>query len=126
MRETEHLFDGADSSLILPRRSASISSLQSLFFLNSEHVRISAEKLALRLHRLPDDAARIKLAYRMLYARDVTADELQTGLTFLDEWSGGPPPNQKPPKNGPPPEVLAKWRVYLQALLATNEFLFVD
>ena len=69
VREMEDLFDGADRDLIVPRRSASISSLQALFFMNSEHVKRSTEKLATRLHRLSDDPARISQAFRLLYGR---------------------------------------------------------
>ena len=129
VRELEGLFDGADSSLIVPRRAASISSLQALFFLNSPHVKTSAEKIAIRLHNtngLTDDAARIRQAYQWFYGRPVQAEELAAGKAFLKEWPVNTDklsPSRN--KNAPEPEVLARWQAYLQALMATNEFLFI-
>ena len=129
VRELEGLFDGADSSLIVPRRAASISSLQALFFLNSPHIKTSAEKIAIRLHNtqaLTDDPARIGQAYRWFYGRESTPEELAAGTAFLKAWPvdvAKLPPNRN--KNAPEPVVLARWQAYLQALLATNEFLFI-
>ena len=129
VRELEGLFDGADNSLIVPRRAASISSLQALFFLNSPHIKASAEKIAIRLHntqKLTDDTARIRQAYRWFYSREATRNELEAGQAFLKEWpvnAGKLQPNRN--KNAPEPVMLARWQAYLQALMATNEFLFV-
>jgi hypothetical protein len=127
VQEVSRLFDGAHSNLILPRRSASISSLQALFFLNSPHVRRSTTKLAVRLHRLPDDADRIQNSHLLLYGREATAEDLAAGQEFIAAWKPeAPREDDRLPKNGPPHEAVAKWRAYLQAMLATNEFLFVD
>ena len=129
VRELEGLFDGADSSLIVPRRAASISSLQALFFLNSPHIKTSAQKIAIRLHNtqsLTDDPSRIGQAYRWFYGRESTPEELAAGAAFLKAWpveAAKLPPNRN--KNAPEPVVLARWQAYLQALLATNEFLFI-
>ena len=126
VREMEDLFDGADRDLIVPRRSASISSLQALFFMNSEHVKWSTEKLAARLHRLPDDPARIRQVFRLLYGREASKADVARGEAFLKEWKIDASSLQKSRnKNAPPPEVLARWQAYLQALLATNEFMFI-
>ena len=129
VRELEGLFDGADSSLIVPRRAGSISSLQALFFLNSPHIKTSAQKIAIRLHNtqsLTDDPARIGQAYRWFYGRESTPEELASGVAFLKAWPVDAeklPPNRN--KNAIEPVVLARWQAYLQALLATNEFLFI-
>ena len=129
VRELEGLFDGADSSLIVPRRAASISSLQALFFLNSPHIKNSAEKIAIRLHNtknLENNAARIRQVYQWFYGRTASAEELATAEVFLKELpvdAGKLKPNRN--KNAPEPVMLARWQAYLQALMATNEFLFV-
>lgn len=127
-QELDDLFDGADSSLIQPRRFSSVSGLQALFFLNSEHLHKSAEKFALRLHeRHPDDDARIRRAHLLLYAREASDDDLAAARAFLAEWTPEFPANHRPSyKNGPPPETLAKWSAYLRALYASNEFLYLD
>ena len=121
------LFDGPDSSVILARRSASVSSLQALFFLNSPHVRQVTERLAIRLQALSDDPARIREAHRLLYGRPASAEEIETGRAFLAAWELAPEntANRKARKDEPPPEVLAPWQAYIQVLLAANEFMFV-
>lgn len=126
-QEMEDLFDGADSSLIVPRRMASVSSLQSLFFLNSNHIRMSTERIAVRLHlERSEDPERIQYIHQLLYGRNATEEEVQTGEAFLAEWEPAIPSNARIPKEGPPGEILYKWQAYLQVLLASNEFLFID
>ena len=126
--EMRLLFDGANSDLIVPQRTASVSPLQALFLMNSEYVRSTTERFAARLYRLPDDPRRIREAYVLLFSREPTAEELATGKDFLASWEVLPtdkkPGNQKSPDV--PPIELAKWQAYLQALLLTNEFMFVD
>lgn len=125
--EMEDLFNGADNSLIVPRRMASVSSLQSLFFLNSNHIRMSTERKAVRLHNeKPDDPERIQQIYRLLYGRPASEEEVQNGQSFLAEWNPTIPSNARIPKESPPGEILYKWQAYLQVLLASNEFLFID
>ena len=127
VREAGDLFDGADSSLIVPRRTSSVTTLQALFFLNSEHVRTSAERIAERVLQLSDDSSRIRQAFRFLYGREASDDEVKTGEEFLAGWNvDAKKSGKRRKKNGPPPETLAKWGAYLQVLISTNEFLFVD
>jgi len=125
--EMRLLFDGANSSLIVPRRTASVSPLQALFLMNSEHVRNSTERFAARLYKLPDNAARIKQAFVLLYGREATADEIATGESFLSQFQGpaDEEKNRRKIKDVPPAE-LARWQAYLQVLLLSNEFLFID
>jgi len=127
VREIADLFDGADSRVIQPRRSSSVTSLQALFFLNDDSIREYAEELATRLHALPTDAARIRRAFLILYGRDATAAELEAGRKFLDGWV----PREEEQdgrrrRDDMPPAVLGKWRAYLQVLFAANEFIFID
>ena len=52
--------------------------------------------------------------------------DVAAGEAFLKEWKIDASSLQKSRnKNAPPPEILARWQAYLQALLATNEFLFI-
>lgn len=128
VNEMRLLFDGANRDLIVPRRSSSVSPLQALFLMNSEHVKASTERFAGRLHKLPDDSQRIKQAFLLLYGREAKADEIATGKSFLAAWKVrvAKDPKRRRRKPEVPPEFLAKWQAYLQVLLLTNEFLFVD
>jgi hypothetical protein len=133
VNEMRLLFDGANSNLIVPRRTSSVSPLQALFLLNSEHVKASTERIAARLHQHPDASQRIGQAFWMLYGREPTEEEIHSGEEFLAAWKASAPQsatnnNSKNNKNEPiiPPEELAATQAYLQALLLANEFLFVD
>ena len=58
-----------------------------------------------------DPGARVDLAYRLLFARPPTAEEARLALDFLGPDADGHP---------------GRWAAYAQALLASNEFLFID
>ena len=86
--------------------------LQQLFVLNSDFMVGNAKALAARLTKSDsDDAARIRRAYALLYGRDPTDQELHLGLDYL----------AKQDTEG----KLSRWEQYAQALLASNEFMFV-
>ena len=73
--------------------------------MNSEFVQERARGLARRVAAEPDDKARIQAAYRILFQRRATAEELRLGLEYLRSNS---------------------WDRYAQALLGSNELLFVS
>ncbi|WP_197442894.1 PSD1 and planctomycete cytochrome C domain-containing protein [Lignipirellula cremea] len=126
--EMRLLFDGASSDLIVPRRTSSASPLQALFLMNSEHIQASTERFAVRLCQSPDDSQQIGQAFLLLYGREVTPPELHAGESFLAAWQADPSdsPDEKRKNDEVPPAELSKWRAYLQVLLLTNEFLYVD
>jgi cytochrome c551/c552 len=100
-------FDCPDPSTSTPKRSATTTPLQALSLLNNTLVRKLAERLA---RRLEDDVGsepdrQIRQAYRLLYAREVTEDELALNRAFLA-------------KHG----LAAACRAWVNA----SEFLFVD
>ncbi len=103
------LHDFPDPTIHSPNRAPTTTPLQQLFTLNSPLLRQQAVALVKRLHAegLTDDAARIGRAYRLLFARAPSAGQLRLGLEFLREGAGA-------------------WEAYAQALLASNEFFFVD
>ncbi|MGH7129438.1 MAG: DUF1553 domain-containing protein, partial [Planctomycetaceae bacterium] len=105
------LFDFPDPNAHSDGRSKTVTPLQKLFVLNSPFMVRQAEALAERLsiEAGPDLADRIRHAYRLLYAREATDEELRLGLEFLA---------------GSAEETA--WVEYAQALLASNEMLFLD
>jgi cytochrome c553 len=102
------LFDFPDPSLTSEIRNVTNVPLQGLFFLNSPLVSQAAKRLAERVAREagPGQEAQIRLAYRLLYGRQATDQELQLGRSFL--LNGG------------------TWRQYNLALLSANELVFVN
>lgn len=96
-----------------PAREETITPLQQLFILNGEFVRLQSEALVARLFReSPDNQEdRIALAYQLLFGRSATKEEIVLANSFL---------------NGENPGDRENWNRYAQALLGSNEFLFVD
>ncbi len=127
-REMRLLFDGPDVSLIVPRRTASVSPLQALFLMNNDYVKQSTERFAQRLLTLKSDRDRIQRAFVLLFGREATSDEINTGETFVANWQVAlsEDANKRRKPDAPSPEAVARWQAYLQVLLLSNEFMFVD
>ena len=93
------------------KRPNSIVPQQFLFLLNSPFMLERARAFVKRLHQMqPDDTARIRTAYQLLYSRLPSEDELQIGTDFLA---------------GPADGELKPWEQYAQTLLSSNEFMYV-
>ena len=103
------LFDFPNPNSSSPQRLMTNTPLQGLFFLNSDLVMRLAEALSLRLEREAgeEESARIRLAYRLLFGREPTREEIQLGQRFVE--------------NGPD-----LWSHYAQVLLSSNEFLYIN
>jgi mono/diheme cytochrome c family protein len=99
------LFDFPNAVATSEQRILTATPLQQLFFLNSEFVQQRAESLAKRVQEQPTDSERIRQAYRLLFQRQPEKKELQLGLDYLK---------------------TASWPNYAQALLGSNELLFVN
>jgi hypothetical protein len=86
----------------------------------------AARAVSARLHgpdeAAPDDPARIRRGYRLLYGREATPRELEIGLAYLHAADR----TEAAGTTGPARPDLSRWERYAQALLAANEFLFVD
>ena len=103
------LFDFPNPTVTSPRRILTSTPLQGLFFLNSGLVMDAADALA---ERLEDEAgvnsrARIQRAYRLLFGREPSGDEMRLGREFVEAEPDS-------------------WAQYAQALLSSAEFLHVN
>jgi hypothetical protein len=108
------LHDFPDPNLHSEQRSETTTALQGLYLLNSPLLNELGKALSERLAReVPDDpVARIKSAHRLLFGRDATDDEVRLALDYMNGSSDG--------------GAGAAWVQYCHALLASNEFQFVD
>jgi TorA maturation chaperone TorD len=94
------------------RRSSSTTPTQKLFVMNSPFIIEQSKKLAQRLQLSgSDDVSRIRHAYELLFAREPEAEELAIAQEYLKQ---------------PAESALSAWEQLAQALLATNEMLYVD
>jgi hypothetical protein len=105
------LFDSADSTALVDKRTLSTVAPQALFLLNHPFAVEQAKGLAKRLRAADkDDKGRIERAYGILYGRPPTDKETAIGLGFLKEAGA----------------TEKAWEEYAQILLCANEFLYVD
>ena len=117
------LFDAADSGVSVERRTVSTVAPQALFLLNNPFLLDQTHLLAQRLARSePQNAARIQAAYRLLYSRPATPQEIEIGLAFLARAAKETLGTAKTPTDGD----LRPWEEYCQLLLCANEFLYID
>jgi hypothetical protein len=105
------LFDSADSTAPVDKRTISTVAPQALFLLNHPFALEQAKALAKRVqNEEKDNERRIARAYQLLYGRPPTAAETKIGLTYLER-------NRK--------NALG-WEEYCHVLMCANEFIYVD
>ena len=111
------LFDFPAPSISSAGRNVTHVPLQKLFFLNSDLMMKQRRVLYDRLkdHAPANEAAMIQRAYQLLFGRSAQELEVRLALDFLTGSRALKPPEEAPP-----------WEQYLQVLLSSNEFLFVD
>ena len=113
LNRTLMLFDYPDANVHAARRSTSTMPTQKLFVMNSPFIIEQSRKLAQRLRQSAgDDPARIRHAYELLFAREPQPEEIAIAEEFL-----------KQPATG---SGMNAWEQLAQALLATNEMIYVD
>ena len=101
------LFDFPNPIVTSEQRLPTTVPLQGLFFMNSGMVMASAKSLASRVAESgPDDPTRIDNAYELLFQRKPTGEERALGLKFV--------------------QGEESWPRYMQVLLSSNEFSFLN
>jgi hypothetical protein len=107
------LFDYPEPTRHSPQRNVTTTPLQQLYFMNSPFMH--ARSIAV-IQNLPDsreiEVPSIRAVFRQVLARDPSAGEIAIARELLSHDSGL--------------EVRDRWNMLAQALLVSNEFLFVD
>jgi hypothetical protein len=105
------LFDAADPTAPVDRRTESTVAPQALFLLNHPFVKEQARAVADRVRaKAADDASRIRRAYDLLYSRRPTAEEVRVGESLLTGTVS----------------AEEAWPGYAHVLLCADEFVFLD
>jgi hypothetical protein len=102
------LFDGPDPKGIVPDRADTTTAPQALFLMNNKLVLRAAAGIAADVTKDPGlktDAARLASIYRKLIGRPPSSRESELALAYIKS---------------------ASWANFLQVLLCTNEFIYVD
>jgi hypothetical protein len=101
-------FDYPDANVHAEKRALTTTAMQKLFALNSQFILDCATSLAARVTSgNKGREAQVRGAYRLLLGRDPDSNELKMGLDFLKGQS-------------------ERWPEYAQALMISNEMLYVD
>jgi hypothetical protein len=91
---------------------------QALYLMNSPFVVEGAQRLMKRpeIAGAVDPHGRIQRIYALLFGRPANAEELALAQQYVESKS---PPGESPSK-------LTAWERYVQALLMTNEYVYID
>ena len=104
-------FDVANPDTSIARRSETLVPLQALFLMNSSFVHQQAEAVLKRpeIAGAKGDAAKITMIFRAVLSRDPVAEELAMAQACLTQQADA-----------------RRWSSFVQGLLLSNEFVFVD
>lgn len=103
---TAAIFDGPDSKAILPTRAETTTAPQALFLMNNKLTLETAQRLAARVtEESNDDGERLHRLWLSTVGRPPEAEEAEIARSFIAEHS---------------------WERFIQALLGTNEFAYLD
>jgi hypothetical protein len=100
--------DYPDANVHAEKRATTTTAMQKLFQMNSEFMMQRANSLALRMDSLK---GRIRNIYWEVFNREPDVDELKLAENFLSQPTTG---------------KLTRWQEYAQALLMSNELMYVD
>jgi hypothetical protein len=104
-------FDFAGPDTTCPQRFTTTVPQQALYLLNSPFIETQAKRLGARSGvASADDEERIRVIYHLAYQREPSAGELALAKRFVDEFVPS----------------AAAWERLGQALLVSNEMMFVD
>lgn len=103
---TAAIFDGPDSKAIVPTRAETTTAPQALFLMNNKLTLETAQRLAVKLTAESDDEGeRLRRLWLSTMGRPPEADEAKIARSFISEHS---------------------WERFIQAMLGTNEFAYLD
>jgi mono/diheme cytochrome c family protein len=122
------IFDVASPDTTTAQRYTTTVPQQALFMMNSPFVVEQAKELARRpeIAACKTDEERIRAVYRIALSRAPSAKEIAVGLTYLRQPDTRTARLASVTDQVPALPGLAPFERYVQALLMTNEFCFVD
>ena len=112
-----NLFDFGDATTAASKRPATTVAPQALFMMNSEFVTERAANVAKQLlsDSSADQSARVRNVYLKILNRQATAQEVDSGLTYMTEFQKRTNLSQ-----------ADAWTSLCRILLASNEYIYLD
>jgi hypothetical protein len=114
-----NLFDFGDATTVTGKRPLTNVAPQALFMLNSAFLTERSKNLAEAWIRdeEPAPAQRVRKAYLQILNREATPEEIDAALTYVAAFE------RRFSQNG---SALEAWQSLARALLASNDFVYVD
>ncbi|HKX29083.1 MAG TPA: PSD1 and planctomycete cytochrome C domain-containing protein [Blastocatellia bacterium] len=114
-----NLFDFGDATTPSGKRQLTNVATQALFWMNSEFLTERSRRLAQSLldRKEWDDPQRVKAAYLRIVNREADPQEVAQAVAYLAAFSR---------RHAPEPSPLAAWQSFCRALLASNDFVYLD
>jgi hypothetical protein len=117
------LFDGADPNAVTGQRPRTVTALQALYTMNDAFFHEQADALAVRVGMAYDtDQERLNYAFRLLYGRVPTVDEIKDARQFLTAARG----SLKETAVADDRRNREAWAAFMRVLLSANEFVTLD
>ncbi|MFN0079922.1 MAG: PSD1 and planctomycete cytochrome C domain-containing protein [Prosthecobacter sp.] len=115
-------FDYPDPSTSTGLRNSTVVSPQALLLMNSDLATDAAQAFAQRLFKTsPDQEQRLRAAYRIAFAREVTADDLRRAENYLTATNATLNSSQQDSDK----REQQTWTQFCQALMMSNEFIYL-
>ena len=99
------MFDGPDGGLHLGERKATVTTLQALYFMNSEFIHEQAQSIA---ERLPKEG-QVGHLYELIFNRPAGQEEMEFAKAYFAKDNS-----------------QQRWTGFVRSILSSNEFLYVD
>lgn len=122
MTDIFSLFDGADPSLIVSRRSTTYVPTQGLYLLNNEFVVRCADACARLLMELDSDMARVSWAYGEFFGREPSVEELDEAIGYMKSYIADLEGDDRRRRESSARIKFEAWSSFCQALFLSAEF----
>ena len=117
------LFDGADPNAVTGQRPLTVTALQALYTMNDPFFHEQADGLAVRVGMAYDaELDRLNYAYRLLFGRAATLEEIRDARQFLAAARG----SLKDTAVVADKRNREAWAAFMRVLLSSNEFVTLD
>ena len=121
------VFDFAEPSMVIGQRESSNTPAQALYLMNNEFVLEQSDALGRRIvQEAETPTERINLAFRLVYSRPPTAEELKASLQFFRSADTTPAAGQQGSTRSDKEQKFAALSQFCQALFASAEFRYVN
>ena len=114
-------FDHPDPATSTGLRNSSVVAPQALLMMNSDLTEKAALAFAQRLLQVPEKTMRLQTAYQLAYARKAADADLNRAENFLVAMEAAFSSSQQDTRY----QELQAWKLFCQALLMGNEFIYL-